>query len=208
MTNDEKAVRTVIENWARAVESGDRKGILANHDDELLMFDFPDVVRGIEAYDKTWDFFFDKPKGPIRYTPEDLIVTASDQVAFATCLVHCDGTSAGALDFRLTTGLKKEGGDWMIVHEHHSVPTIEERFIGPRVESLMEDTNMSTYSIHPDGKLATTASESSSKHDFDFLVGEWKIRNRKLKEPLTGRDEWDEFDAVQNCRPILQGFGD
>jgi ketosteroid isomerase-like protein len=130
MMNDEKAVRAVIENWARAVESGNRKGILANHADDLLMFDFPDVVRGIKAYDKTWDFFFDKPKGAINYTLRDLVVTAGDQVAFATCLVHCDGTSAGALDFRLTTGLKKEAGGWTIVHEHHSVPTIEERFIG------------------------------------------------------------------------------
>ena len=131
MTNDELAVRAVIESWARAVESGDRKAILANHADDLLMFDFPAVVRGINAYDETWDFFFDKPKGPIHYTPRDLVVTAGDQVAFATCLVHCDGTSAGALDFRLTTGLRKEAGAWMIVHEHHSVPTIEERFIGP-----------------------------------------------------------------------------
>jgi ketosteroid isomerase-like protein len=131
MTNEGKAVRAIIENWARAVESGDRKGILANHADDFLMFDFPDVVRGIKAYDKTWDFFFDKPKGPIHYEPRDLAVTAGDQVAFATCLVHCDGTSAGTLDFRLTTGLKKVGSAWTIVHEHHSVPTIEERFIGP-----------------------------------------------------------------------------
>jgi hypothetical protein len=41
------------------------------------------------------------------------------------------GTSAGALDFRLTIGLKREAGAWTIVHEHHSVPTIEERFTGP-----------------------------------------------------------------------------
>ena len=41
MTNDEKAVRTVIENWARAVESGDRKGILANHADDLANVRFP-----------------------------------------------------------------------------------------------------------------------------------------------------------------------
>ena len=34
-------------------------------------------------------------------------------------------------DFRLTTGLRKMGGKWVIVHEHHSVPTKEERFIGP-----------------------------------------------------------------------------
>ena len=131
VTNAENEVRAIIENWARAVESGDRKAILANHADDLLMFDFPDEVRGIQAYDRTWDFFFDQPKGPIHYTPSELVVTAGDQVAFATCLVHCDGTSAGALDFRLTTGLKKEGGSWTIVHEHHSVPTREERFLGP-----------------------------------------------------------------------------
>jgi hypothetical protein len=63
------------------------------------------------------------------------------------------------------------------------------------------------YSIS-DGKLAITASERSSEHDFDFLVGAWQIRNRKLKEPLTGRDEWHEFPATQNCRQILQGLGD
>jgi hypothetical protein len=62
--------------------------------------------------------------------------------------------------------------------------------------------------ILPGGKLTMTASESSSKHDFDFLIGGWKIRNRKLKEPLTGRDEWDEFDATQNCHAILHGSGD
>ena len=66
---------------------------------------------------------------------------------------------------------------------------------------------MRIYSIFPDRKLAITASESSSKHDFDFLAGGWKIRNRKLKEPLAGCDEWDEFEATQNLRQILQGFG-
>jgi hypothetical protein len=63
------------------------------------------------------------------------------------------------------------------------------------------------YSILPDGKLAITASESSSKHDFDFLVGSWKIRNRRLKEILVGCDEWDEFDATHNLRQILHDCG-
>jgi hypothetical protein len=26
------------------------------------------------------------------------------------------------LDFRLTMGLKKIAGEWVVVHEHHSVP--------------------------------------------------------------------------------------
>ena len=66
---------------------------------------------------------------------------------------------------------------------------------------------MNLYSILLDGKLAITASEGSSRHDFDFLVGGWKVRNRKRKEPLAGRDEWEEFDATQNLRQILHGSG-
>jgi hypothetical protein len=68
-------------------------------------------------------------------------------------------------------------------------------------------TVMSTYSILPDGHLAIAASQSSSQDDFDFLLGGWKIRNRKLKEPLARCDEWEEFDATQHFHQILQGFG-
>ena len=94
------------------------------------MFDFPATVQGLEAYDKTWNFFFANPLGPISFVPREVVVTASDDVAFASCMVQCEGTSGGQVDFRLTTGLRKIGGKWVIVHEHHSVPTKEERFIG------------------------------------------------------------------------------
>ena len=124
-------VRVIIEKWARAVSAADRAAILANHADDLLMFDFPATVQGLEAYDKTWDFFFANPLGPISFVPREVVVTASDDVAFASCMVQCEGTSGGHVDFRLTTGLRKTGGKWVIVHEHHSVPTKEERFIGP-----------------------------------------------------------------------------
>jgi hypothetical protein len=53
---------------------------------------------------------------------------------------------------------------------------------------------MRGFSLSSDGKLAITASETSSKSDFDYLIGNWNIRNRTLKEPLAGSDEWDEFD--------------
>lgn len=129
--SDDREVRDVIERWAHAVSAGDRAGILAHHSADLLMFDFPATVRGLEDYDRTWDFFFANPRGPITFAPRDIEVVASDAVAFASCTVHCDGTSAGPLDFRLTTGLRKGDGKWVIVHEHHSVPTKEERFIDP-----------------------------------------------------------------------------
>ncbi len=128
--NEENRVRERIVNWARAISSGDRAGILAHHASDLLMFDFPaPVVEGIAAYDRTWDFFFANPKGPISFVPHDLRVTAGEDVAFASCLVRCDGTSGGHVDLRLTVGLRKVAGEWTVIHEHHSVPTIEARFL-------------------------------------------------------------------------------
>ena len=46
------------------------------------MFDFPDTKKGIDAYDKQWDFFYVNPRGPISFVPSAIEVTASDEVAF------------------------------------------------------------------------------------------------------------------------------
>jgi hypothetical protein len=44
--------------------------------------------------------------------------------------------------------------------------------------------------------------------DFDFLFGTWEIKNRRLLEPLTGSDEWEEFPATSVIRPVFGGAGD
>jgi ketosteroid isomerase-like protein len=125
----EEQVRSIVIEWAKAISNGDRAAILAHHDENLLMFDFPGTVTGIDAYDETWDFFYRDPKGPITFDPSDVRATVGTDVAFVTCTIHCDGTSAGPLDLRLTVGLERRDGEWIVTHEHHSVPTTEERFI-------------------------------------------------------------------------------
>lgn len=55
--------------------------------------------------------------------------------------------------------------------------------------------------------LEIVASESSSHTDFDFLEGQWAIRNRKLNSRLSNCSDWTEFDARCDCRIILNGFG-
>jgi hypothetical protein len=52
-----------------------------------------------------------------------------------------------------------------------------------------------------------TAKEKSSPDDFDFFVGKWKVHNRKLNRRLADCDEWTEFEALSECRKILNGFG-
>lgn len=43
--------------------------------------------------------------------------------------------------------------------------------------------------------------------DFDFLMGRWRVRNRRLRERLRGCTEWEEFEATHSARPLLDGLG-
>ena len=42
---------------------------------------------------------------------------------------------------------------------------------------------------------------------FDFLLGRWRVHNRRLWQPLSGLDDWEEFSASLEVRPILGGLG-
>jgi hypothetical protein len=47
----------------------------------------------------------------------------------------------------------------------------------------------------------------SSEHDFDFLIGDWRVAHRRLRERLAGSDDWQVFDGSCSMRPLLGGFG-
>src|SRR5919106_3967775 len=130
MPDNEKQIRTLIERWAEAVHSGDMDGVLADHADDIVMFDVPppyDGVRGIDAYRETWPPFFEWQKhGSAAFEIVSLDVTAGADVAFATALLRCGTEEELRKDpdnrLRLTVGLRKEGGRWVVSHEHHSFP--------------------------------------------------------------------------------------
>jgi hypothetical protein len=51
-----------------------------------------------------------------------------------------------------------------------------------------------------------TASASSSERDFDFLVGQWQVHNRKLVTRLQGANDWNEFPSALHMRKALNGY--
>jgi len=127
--SDEAEIRALIERWARAVHAGDLDGVLADHAGDIVMFDVPppNEVRGIEAYRQTWPPFFEWQKQGAVFEIVSLDVTAGADVAFANALLRC-GTPAELKQdpgnrLRLTIGLRKEDGRWMVAHEHHSFPS-------------------------------------------------------------------------------------
>jgi|SRR5215217_2795273 len=125
-TNDEAAVRDLIEKWAKAVRNKNIEGILANHSPDILMFDVPPPIqsKGIDAYKKTWDLFFDWSRDDPAFDIQEINVTTGNDVAFVTALMRCAGKVANEseLDFRLTVGLRKVDDQWIVTHEHHSIP--------------------------------------------------------------------------------------
>jgi hypothetical protein len=44
-------------------------------------------------------------------------------------------------------------------------------------------------------------------NDFDFLIGTWNVRNRRLVKALAERDEWQEFPGVSTCVSAFEGAG-
>lgn len=57
------------------------------------------------------------------------------------------------------------------------------------------------------GGAASRVSATSSAADFDFLVGQWTIENRKLLRPLSGSNEWETFHADQFMRKLPGNIG-
>ena len=129
-TTHEAAIRELVETWARAVRAKDLDGILANHSTDMLMFDVPPPVesKGIEAYRKTWDLFFSWSDDPVIFDIKSMDITAGNDVAFVAALMRCAGTEKSGerieLEFRLTIGLRKISEQWMVLHEHHSIPAV------------------------------------------------------------------------------------
>jgi len=57
------------------------------------------------------------------------------------------------------------------------------------------------------GELDIQPSATSSKNDFDFLVGKWKLKDKKLKSRLNNSNEWIEFESTVEMSKLLNGIG-
>ena len=82
--------------------------------------------RGIDAYKKTWDLFLSWSRDSWVFDIIEIDIAAGIDVAFVTARMRCAGTGANGdrseLEFPLTIGLRKIAGQWIIMHEHHSIP--------------------------------------------------------------------------------------
>ena len=120
-------IEELIRLWADAVHTGDLDGVLADHADDIVMFDVPppyEGVRGRAAYRDTWPGFFEWQAQGGVFEILELEITAGDDVGFAYALLRCGTQEDFAANpeqrLRLTVGLRKQDRRWVVTHEHHS----------------------------------------------------------------------------------------
>jgi ketosteroid isomerase-like protein len=131
MNDDEGTIRDLVWRWAEAVHAGDLATVLAQHDPAIVMYDVPppeDGVRGLDAYRETWPGFFEWQRGA-SFDLQSLDIVAGTDVAFAFGLLRC-GTpeeleAMPERRLRLTIGLHKVDGEWVVLHEHHSFTALD-----------------------------------------------------------------------------------
>lgn len=126
-TDDAARIRSLIETWAYAVHHGDLDAVMEDHAPDIVMFDVPPPergVRGTDEYRDCWPPFFDFQTGGGSFDIQELEVVAGADVAYAYALLQCDTTEGRAAHpdrrLRLTLGLRKDDGRWVVAHEHHS----------------------------------------------------------------------------------------
>ncbi len=129
-SEDDAAIRNVIESWTAAVRRRDLAAILRNHSSGIVMFDVPPPFqsRGVEAYRKTWDSFFSWSNDPVSFDITEMSITAGRDVAFVFATMRCAESGPNdehkSLDFRVDDRPAKNRWAVDITQEHHSVPAV------------------------------------------------------------------------------------
>lgn len=127
-TQDEAQLRERLDKWTRALHARDLNALMALYAPDTVTFDLmpPQQVKGADHYRKNFERWFAAMPGPIDYEIHDLRIMTGADVAFCHSLGHVKGTRANGdkADYwvRVTVGFQKRNGQWLMIHDHVSMP--------------------------------------------------------------------------------------
>jgi uncharacterized protein (TIGR02246 family) len=129
-SSDEKAIRDLESRFVAAFNAKDVDAIMKVYvpGQELLVFDVvpPRQYVGADAYRKDWEDTFASFQGPVKFSVSDLDITVDGNHAYSHSIQYVSGADKKgqplALNVRVTDVYQKINGNWLIIHEHVSVP--------------------------------------------------------------------------------------
>lgn len=124
---DEGQIRDCLNRWIRALHAKDLGALTALYGQDTIAFDLmPPTQVDFSHYRKNLERWLTGFSSPIEYEIQDLRITMSDDVAFSHNLSHVKGTRANGekADYwvRVTVGFQKRNGQWLVIHDHVSMP--------------------------------------------------------------------------------------
>ena len=125
---DQTQIVHLIDKWVTAVRSKNVEARMSNYSKNVSLFDVIEPLEycGFDAVKKRAAEWFSTFDGPLDYEMYDLRLSTSGDVAFSHSLNHVSGTKKDGkkLDmwWRATVCYRKMHDQWMVTHEHNSVP--------------------------------------------------------------------------------------
>src|SRR5215831_6668407 len=125
---DEAAIRQRIDELVEAIRAADLEGLKSIYAPDIVSFDVGPPLQhiGARAKWKNWEEAFTVFQRPLDYETRGLTITLDGDVAFAHGINRLTGTlkngSRGGSWVRATLCFRKIDGDWLVVHDHASVP--------------------------------------------------------------------------------------
>ena len=126
--SNEADLRHRIDTLAQAIRDKNVDDVMAHYAPDIVVYDLtpPLDVHSADEYRKNCERWFASMPGPIDYQVRDLRVSLSESHAFTHWVGHVTGTreSGEKADYwvRTTTCFQKANGQWLVAHEHISMP--------------------------------------------------------------------------------------
>lgn len=126
---DEASIRQRIDELVEAVRAADLDGVKSIYAPDIVSFDVEPPLQhvGVEAKLKNWVGVFTLFQRPLGCEIRDLSITVDGDVAFAHSFNRLSGTlkngnTSGGFWVRATYCFRKIDGNWLVAHDHASVP--------------------------------------------------------------------------------------
>jgi ketosteroid isomerase-like protein len=124
----ESVIRHRIGELAQAIRDKDLDRLMEFYASDVEVFDvrFSLNVPGAPAYRHNFENWFESFEGPLGFEHHNLRIVAAENSAFCHYLALVTGARAGGRSsgywVRGTTCLERRDGEWLVTHEHISMP--------------------------------------------------------------------------------------
>ncbi|WP_339412376.1 YybH family protein [Pseudomonas sp. EA_35y_Pfl2_R5] len=128
MSNSQAQIQQQLDSWAAACRSKDVSQIISHYAEDVVAYDAIGPLRfqGRAAYQAHWQACMEMCSGQALFEIHQPSFLLSDGLAVVHYLFHCGGSDdKGEMQsswMRVSQCFRLQGGQWLIAHEHFSMP--------------------------------------------------------------------------------------